>query len=81
MPKTVIADAGYGSEENYLYAMGKEKEPSCHFLIPYENYRKEKTHRYQKDIRHASNWTYEEHNDRFVCPSGRYVNTKRKRML
>ncbi|HSI66172.1 MAG TPA: hypothetical protein VK947_02085 [Planococcus sp. (in: firmicutes)] len=25
MPKTVIADAGYGSEENYLYALGDEK--------------------------------------------------------
>ncbi len=25
MPKTVIADAGYGSEENYLYVLGEEK--------------------------------------------------------
>ena len=27
MRKTIIADAGYGSEENYLYAIGDEKEP------------------------------------------------------
>ncbi|QTD41282.1 IS1182 family transposase [Sporosarcina sp. Te-1] len=27
LPKRVIADAGYGSEENYLYALGEEKEP------------------------------------------------------
>ena len=26
IPKTVIADAGYGSEENYLYAVGEDKE-------------------------------------------------------
>lgn len=77
MPKTVIADAGYGSEENYLYAMGGETEPSFDFLIPYGTYMKEKTRRYQKDIRHASNWTYEEHDDRFVCPNGRYVRFKK----
>src|SRR5690606_35689646 len=35
MPKTVIADAGYGSEENYLYALGEEKEPRFDYLIPY----------------------------------------------
>ena len=77
MPKTVIADAGYGSEENYLYAMGEEKQPRFEFLIPYGNYLKEKTRRYQKDIRHASNWTYEEQDDRFVCPNGRYVRFKK----
>jgi hypothetical protein len=27
MPKNVIADAGYGSEENDVYAIGEEKEP------------------------------------------------------
>ncbi|MNZ46869.1 Transposase DDE domain protein [compost metagenome] len=77
MPKTVIADAGYGSEENYLYAIGEEKEPRFDFLIPYGSYMKEKTRRYKKDIRHASNWTYEELDDRFVCPNGRYVRFKK----
>lgn len=77
MPKTVIADAGYGSEENYLYAMGEEKESRFDFLIPYGNYMKEKTRRYKKDIRHASNWTYEELDDRFICPNGRYVRFKK----
>lgn len=77
MPKTVIADAGYGSEENYLYAVGEEKEPRFDFLIPYSNYMKEKTRSYQKDIRHASNWTYEELDDRFICPNGRNVPFKK----
>ncbi|MFC4305310.1 transposase, partial [Cohnella boryungensis] len=77
MPKTVIADAGYGSEENYLYAVGEEKEPCFDFLMPYGNYMSEKTRRYKKDIRHASNWTYEAHDDRFVCPNGRYVRFKK----
>ncbi|MEK4358805.1 IS1182 family transposase [Paenibacillus sp. FSL M7-1455] len=77
MPQTVIADAGYGSEENYLYAMGEEKESRFDFLIPYGSYMKEKTRRYKKDIRHASNWMYEERDDRFVCPNGRYVRFKK----
>ncbi|MHA7967594.1 IS1182 family transposase [Paenibacillus sp. CAU 1782] len=77
MPKTVIADAGYGSEENYLYAVGEEKDPRFDFLIPYGSYMKEKTRRYKKDIRHASNWTYEEEDDRFICPNGRYVRFKK----
>ncbi|USG67780.1 hypothetical protein NDK47_11095 [Brevibacillus ruminantium] len=72
MPKTVIADAGYDSEENYLYAMGEEKELSFNSLIPYE---RENTS-YKKDIRHASNWTYEEQDDRFICPKGQYARFK-----
>jgi len=77
MPKTVIADAGYGSEENYLYALGEEKEPRFDVLLPYGSYMKEKTRRYKKDIRHASNWTYEAHDDQFVCPNGRYIRFKK----
>ena len=26
MPKTVVADARYGSEENYLYALGEDAD-------------------------------------------------------
>lgn len=77
MPKTVIADAGYGSEENYLYAIGEEKEPRFDVLMPYGSYMKEKTKRYKKDIKHADNWTYEELEDRLICPNGRYVRFKK----
>nr|WP_258235162.1 transposase [Paenibacillus agaridevorans] len=42
MPKTVVADAGYGSEKNYLYAIGEEKEPRFDFLIPYGSFMFEK---------------------------------------
>ena len=73
MPKTVVADAGYGSEENYLYAIGEEKEPRFNFLIPYGTYLKEKTRSHRKDIRNVQNWTYEEKEDQFICPDGRKV--------
>ncbi len=74
MPRTVIADAGYGSEENYLYAV---EDRHFDFLIPYTTYMKEKTRGYKKDIRHAANWTYDEREDRFVCPNGRHVRFKK----
>ncbi|WP_243458156.1 IS1182 family transposase [Sporosarcina sp. Te-1] len=76
LPKRVIADAGYGSEENYLYALGEEKEPCFEFLIPYGTYIKEQTRKYKNDIRNAKNWKYEEQYDRFICPNGRHVNFK-----
>lgn len=73
MPKTVIADAGYGSEENYLYALGEEKEPHFECLIPYSTYVKEKTRKYKNDIRNVKNWTYQEKDDLFICPNERKV--------
>lgn len=73
MPKTIIADAGYGSEENYVYALGDEKEPRFDFLIPYGTYEQEQTRKYKKDIRHVKNWTYLEQDDCFIYPNGRKV--------
>lgn len=76
-PKTLIADAGYGSEENYLYALGDEKEPRFQFLIPHGTYVKEQTRKYKHDIRNAKNWDYEELDDRFICPNRRQVHFKK----
>lgn len=84
MPQTVIADAGYGSEENYLYAMGEEKESRFDFLIPYGSYMKEKTRRYKKDIRHARTGCMKSAmTDLFARMAGMFAlrNTKRKKML
>jgi len=77
MPKTVIADAGYGSEENYVYAVGDEKEQKFDFLIPYGSYIQEKTRKYKNDIKNAKNWTYLEQDDYFICPNGRKVPFKK----
>lgn len=77
MPKTVIADAGYGSEENYLYAIGDEIEPRFDFLIPYGMYLKEKSRSYKKNIKHAKNWAYNEQEDHFICPNGQKVTFKK----
>jgi len=73
MPKIVIADAGYGSEENYLYAIGDDKKPRFEFLIPYGTYLKEQTRKYKNDISNAKNWDYNEQDDTFICPNNREV--------
>lgn len=77
VPKTVIADAGYGSEENYVYAVEEEKEPRFDFLIPYGAYMQEQTRKYKKDIKNAKNWEYREQENCFICPEGRKVPFKK----
>jgi len=77
MPKKVIADAGYGSEENYVYAVGDDREQRFEFLIPYGTYLKEQTRKYKNDIKNAKNWEYIEEEDCFICPNGRKVSFKK----
>ncbi|USK68404.1 IS1182 family transposase [Peribacillus asahii] len=72
-PKNVIADAGYGSEENYIYSLDEQFES----LIPYNTFLTEQKRSYKKDIRHASNWTYDEYKDEYTCPNNRKVLFKR----
>jgi transposase len=77
MPKVVSADAGYGSEENYVYSVGEGKEQRFEFLIPYGSYVQEQTRKYKKDIKNAKNWTYVEEDDCFICPNGMKVTFKK----
>ncbi|WP_234969299.1 hypothetical protein [Bacillus massilinigeriensis] len=58
MSKTILADAGYGSEENYLYAIDEAKDHRFNFLIPYGSYLKEQTRQHKKDIKNAKKWEY-----------------------
>lgn len=77
VPKQVVADAGYASEENYLFALGEEKEPRFELLAPYNTYLKEKTRKFKKDISKVQNWKYLEEEDAFICPNNRKVLFKR----
>lgn len=60
LPKTIVADAGYGSEENldYLDQIGVEH------LIKYNAFDKEQKHSYKSSDKNRKNWEYvteEEH--------------------
>ncbi|MEX2785728.1 IS1182 family transposase, partial [Streptococcus sp. H49] len=63
----IVADAGYGSEENYVFIMDElEKTP----LIPYGMYQKELTRKYQNSPTNPNNWDYLEETDQFIKPDG-----------
>ena len=64
--KQVIADAGYGSEENYQLLEKKQVE----FFIPYNMYRIEQTRKHKKNVFHAQNLFYNQEQDFLVCPIG-----------
>lgn len=67
LPKTVIADAGYGGEENYAYLESEQLEA----LVKYSTYHKEKSKKWKQDISKLDNWQYEETEDTWTCAAGR----------
>lgn len=70
LPEHIVADAGYGSEQNYEDIIeNRNRTP----LITYNQYRKEKTKKHKNNAFHVDNWEYNEDEDAFLCPNGRKV--------
>ncbi|GIW50150.1 MAG: transposase [Anoxybacillus sp.] len=67
VPKHVIADAAYGSEENYV----KLEEKNISALIKYNMYDKENTRKIKKNPHHQQNWTYIKEEDVWICANGK----------
>jgi transposase len=66
LPKYIVADAGYGSEENYEDVIENRKRTP---LITYNMYRKEKKKKYKQNPFNIANWEYDKENDSFACPN------------
>ena len=62
----VVADAGYGSEQNYEYM----EESSVEAFVKYNYFHKEQKRKFKNDIFHASNLFYNADHDYFICPMG-----------
>lgn len=79
LPKTVIADAGYGSEENYAYLEKKEIQA----VVKYGSYHKEKSKAWKANAGKIENWAYDETEDRWTCPAGQtlYFRKESKEIL
>ncbi|WP_270279981.1 transposase, partial [Vagococcus bubulae] len=74
LPKYIVADAGYGSEENYQATMDDfERIP----LITYTMYQKELKKKYRTNPFNVSNWRYDELLDVYFCPLNRRLKFKR----
>src|SRR5690625_4769636 len=67
LPEYIVADAGYGSEQNYNDIIeNRDRIP----LITYNSYIKEQKRKYKKDPFKIANWEYNEEYDYYVCPNG-----------
>ena len=67
LPKQVIADAGYGSEENYEY-LAKEGIPA---YVKYNNFHREQKKAFKKAIFRVENLPYDREKDEYICPAGK----------
>ena len=79
LPEYIVADAGYGSEENYVDIIeNRQLIP----LITYGMYLKEQERRYKKDAFKTANWDYDNADDYYTCPNGKKLifkyNSQRK---
>jgi transposase len=67
LPEKLIADAGYGSEENYVYL---EKQ-GLESFVKYNTFHQEQKKRSKKTRFLATQFPYDEETDEFECPDGR----------
>lgn len=71
--KNIIADAGYESEENYLYLEGKGQ---AYYIKPqvYEQWKKTN---FKKDISKRENMFYDPKKDEYTCHNGKQLKVTR----
>lgn len=65
----VVADAGYESEENYVYL---DNNNQTAYIKP-TNYEQRKTRSYQRDISRRENMAYDEANDCYICSNNKRI--------
>uniref|UniRef100_UPI001BDEFF81 transposase n=1 Tax=Bacillus sp. SM2101 TaxID=2805366 RepID=UPI001BDEFF81 len=66
LPNHIVADAGYGSEQNYNDILSNRKREA---LITYNLYLKEKKKKYRQNTFNPDNWEYDEETDTYTCPN------------
>ena len=77
MPDTLVADAGYGSEENYEYLENNDVEA----FVKYQYFHKEQSKKWRNDPYRTENLPYDEISDSYTCPMGNkldYIKEKTK---
>lgn len=67
--QNIVADAGYESEENYVY-LAEQKYTS--YVKP-QNYEQSKTRQYRKDPYRSGNMAFNEETNTYICPQGRVL--------
>ncbi len=68
LPEYLVADAGYGSEQNYDDIITRRNRTP---LITYNRYRSEKKKKYKNNPFNTANWNYNKDEDYFTCPNNK----------
>jgi transposase len=68
LPQNVVADAGYGSEENYTYLA---KQGAWAYVKHNEFFQECKNKKWRTDEMRVANWTYDKARDEYICPQGK----------
>ena len=77
LPENIIADAGYGSVEKYVFI---ESEGIGNY-VKYQYFHKEQQRKFKKEIFRTENLHYNPEKDEFTCPAGkilRYTDDKQR---
>lgn len=69
LPQNIIADAGYGSEENYDYITAS----NIGNYVKYNMFDSENTNEHKKKIFLSDHFEYDKDNDQYKCPSGQIL--------
>jgi len=69
MPANIIADAGYGSEENYKFITDQKLGN----YVKYNTFDIEKTHGHKKKTFLSDRFEYDSKEDQFKCPAGQIL--------
>jgi transposase len=69
LPNNWMGDAAYGTEENLAFA----EDNQCQAYLKYRTFYKESQAKYRDDPFRAENFIYDEQDDCFICPQGRYL--------
>lgn len=71
LPKSLVADAAYGSEENYSYL----EQEGVEAYVKYSTFDQEqrKVRRRRKRLYKQPDFHYDESRDAFLCPEGRWL--------
>ncbi|MCK5186738.1 MAG: IS1182 family transposase [Deltaproteobacteria bacterium] len=66
LPESLVADAGYGSEENYEYLENKGIDA----YVKFNNFHKEQTKKWKENPHRVENLYYNKELDCYYCPMG-----------
>ena len=67
--KEIVADSGYGSEQNYEYMLDNDMVP----YVKFNMFHKEQTRKYKNNPFLPANMYYNKDEDYYVCPMGHHL--------